>query len=502
MGEAVEFVNSGFSLTDLADEFYSDKGSMRRPYHGYTFLYEALFQHLRDRPVSLLELGLARTPEEFRGRAELRSDVNSPSVEMWLRYFPHAHVTGFDLSDFSGQRSERFDFVRGDLGRKDDYQKLAALGRNFDIIVDDGSHASMHQLLAFAELFPLVKDGGFYVIEDIGKQPAQIESANPTSHTVSALFREFLRLGCFPETSPLGSECFNAFLGQINNILFLPYHNDIGERDQLVIIHKKEGSRFHHYRTNVRFYVREPSSEDRESLKRQVRLDAENPYAHLYLAKLKASGGDFKAAAEHLDIAEFLAPDSPQVTLERVRVLFARAEVDQAVGLAVEMMTSSAMADTVVEEIAPELIAKELYLPALDVLEAMLQLSRSSSKGHYFAGQCLEKLGRTEEALNSYRTAYELAPERLMYLRAYAKVGESIRLPGLLEYLEQQRSRFEGRATAFSALAAKVYMTFGEKGAAVENLLVAAADPEKKLWAENFARKHSLELPDTLDSGG
>jgi hypothetical protein len=35
-----------------------------------------------------------------------------------------------------------------------------------DIIVDDGSHDSGHQILTFATLFPHLKPNGYYVVED------------------------------------------------------------------------------------------------------------------------------------------------------------------------------------------------------------------------------------------------------------------------------------------------------------------------------------------------
>ena len=37
----------------------------------------------------------------------------------------------------------------------------------FDIVVDDASHWDVHQLATLENLFPLVKPGGFYVIEDV-----------------------------------------------------------------------------------------------------------------------------------------------------------------------------------------------------------------------------------------------------------------------------------------------------------------------------------------------
>jgi len=40
-------------------------------------------------------------------------------------------------------------------------------GGNFDIVLDDASHIPWHQLFTFAVLFPHVKEGGWYILEDL-----------------------------------------------------------------------------------------------------------------------------------------------------------------------------------------------------------------------------------------------------------------------------------------------------------------------------------------------
>ena len=57
----------------------------------------------------------------------------------------------------------------------------------FDIIVDDGSHASYHQQLTMLKLFPLVKSGGLYIIEDLHWQPPQYEATLPNVPRTSRL---------------------------------------------------------------------------------------------------------------------------------------------------------------------------------------------------------------------------------------------------------------------------------------------------------------------------
>ena len=44
---------------------------------------------------------------------------------------------------------------------------MAQVGGDFDIIIDDGSHIVAHQIISFKTLFPYLKSGGIYVIEDL-----------------------------------------------------------------------------------------------------------------------------------------------------------------------------------------------------------------------------------------------------------------------------------------------------------------------------------------------
>ena len=45
-------------------------------------------------------------------------------------------------------------------------QKVAGEFGPFDLIIDDGSHVNAHVITTFEVLFPLLKTGGLYVVED------------------------------------------------------------------------------------------------------------------------------------------------------------------------------------------------------------------------------------------------------------------------------------------------------------------------------------------------
>jgi hypothetical protein len=184
------------NLDELANKYRSDKGTRHRSAHGYTMVYEPLFHALKEKPISILEMGLAIGGPEL-GHSADRAVTNVPSISMWKEYFPSAHIHGFDISDFSTFSDERFTFTRGDSGNRADLAKLAEQGP-FDIVIDDASHASYHQLTALSALMNSVKPGGFYIIEDLQWQPATYERELPKAPKVADLLLKYRRLGALP----------------------------------------------------------------------------------------------------------------------------------------------------------------------------------------------------------------------------------------------------------------------------------------------------------------
>jgi hypothetical protein len=52
----------------------------------------------------------------------------------------------------------------------------------WDIVIDDGSHLPRHQLVSFCALFPFVRPGGLYIIEDI--ESSYYNSPSPSLYGV------------------------------------------------------------------------------------------------------------------------------------------------------------------------------------------------------------------------------------------------------------------------------------------------------------------------------
>ncbi|WP_271618037.1 glycosyltransferase [Bradyrhizobium sp. CCBAU 51745] len=159
-------------LTQLAAKYDSDKGATAKGdvAHHYTRVYHELFRSKALEPVRILEIGLCR------GRVEGRAQDQVPSLQMWLDYFPNAEIIGVDIEDFSWFSHPRVRIHRLDQGDRGMLEELARKEKPLDIIIDDGSHASVHQHLTLGVLFPALKPGGLFVIEGLDWQPPEIPS--------------------------------------------------------------------------------------------------------------------------------------------------------------------------------------------------------------------------------------------------------------------------------------------------------------------------------------
>jgi cephalosporin hydroxylase len=125
-------------------------------WHHYFDIYTRHFERYRGRPITMLEIGV------FRGG----------SLRMWKEYFhPDSTIVGIDI-DKSCQAHEIANqkvFVR--IGSQADPAFLATVNGEFgpfDIILDDGSHKTHHQIVSFGALFrSALKDDGCYMVEDV-----------------------------------------------------------------------------------------------------------------------------------------------------------------------------------------------------------------------------------------------------------------------------------------------------------------------------------------------
>lgn len=146
-------------LSELANKAGTDKGTTAFCSHSYTIIYNQLFEPLTSGHVKMLEIGVA--DPRFPGA----------SAQMWRDYFPDLYFVGYDINPDAAKYQDLANNVYifiGDQNSPEDLQRcIDSHGGEFDIILDDGSHYSEHILTSFENLFPHLKPGGYYVIEDL-----------------------------------------------------------------------------------------------------------------------------------------------------------------------------------------------------------------------------------------------------------------------------------------------------------------------------------------------
>ena len=95
------------------------------------------------------------------------------SLRCWRDYFSNATIYGIDLYQHSLQEN-RIETYIADQSNLTDLEKIVKIiGKEIDIIIDDGSHVDQHQAFSFMFLERFLSSTGIYVIEDI--QPSAIE---------------------------------------------------------------------------------------------------------------------------------------------------------------------------------------------------------------------------------------------------------------------------------------------------------------------------------------
>jgi hypothetical protein len=140
-------------------------------HHGYLEFYERFFRDLRNEPICLLEIGV----------------LEGASVRMWSEYFPRARVIGVDVNpDVVKFETERITIEIANQANVAQLVELAIRYGPFDIVLDDGSHMWNDQITSLQYLYPFVRAGGFYVIEDLDTSFGQYAKTFNGSSTVSA----------------------------------------------------------------------------------------------------------------------------------------------------------------------------------------------------------------------------------------------------------------------------------------------------------------------------
>jgi len=147
-------------LEGVARLFYEHQGRQIDKCAHYLAAYERFFAPLRagfperdtTRPLRFLEIGVK----------------HGGSLQLWREYFgQHARIVGIDVDSRCEASADRDVEVRiGSQADADFLRRVVAEMGGVDVVLDDGSHVASHQRVSFDVLFPLLSNGGLYIVED------------------------------------------------------------------------------------------------------------------------------------------------------------------------------------------------------------------------------------------------------------------------------------------------------------------------------------------------
>lgn len=139
--------------SDLRRYFERNDGRMIHKWMHYFPIYERHLAPYRGKRVTMLEIGVS----------------HGGSLEMWRHYLGRrAHIVGIDIDPrVTTLGGRQISVYAGDQSDSTFLDEIVRRHGPFDIVLDDGSHLSRHQIASIEHLWPHVVDGGMYIVEDV-----------------------------------------------------------------------------------------------------------------------------------------------------------------------------------------------------------------------------------------------------------------------------------------------------------------------------------------------
>jgi hypothetical protein len=140
-------------LSDFQRIFFSEPHRITEKWLNYLEVYERHMARFRGRRLRLVEFGVSQ----------------GGSLDLWERYFgADAELIGVDINP-DCRRFERAN-VRVHVCDQGDRVAMTQLARAIgpvDIVLDDGGHTMTQQINTFDIFYPLVRDRGVFICEDV-----------------------------------------------------------------------------------------------------------------------------------------------------------------------------------------------------------------------------------------------------------------------------------------------------------------------------------------------
>jgi hypothetical protein len=139
------------SLEELFDRGVG--GGRCSKWRHYFEIYDRYLTPFRGKACTYLEIGVSQ----------------GGSLEILQEYLgPEAKIIGLDIKPECLQWARNgLEVLIGDQASPEFLGQVVAPKGPFDIIIDDGGHVPDQQLVSFMTLWPTLKEGGVYIVEDL-----------------------------------------------------------------------------------------------------------------------------------------------------------------------------------------------------------------------------------------------------------------------------------------------------------------------------------------------
>jgi hypothetical protein len=147
---------------------FNQNGSDKGDSHGYHRVYATLMNPSSMNNFRIMEIGLGTNYIDTASNMG-RFGVPGASLRSWRDFDSTIEVVGADIDSRILFQEERIATHQLDQTDDSSWQRLDLVlrGQTFDLIIDDGLHSPLANLLTVKNLLPKLHAGGHMVIEDV-----------------------------------------------------------------------------------------------------------------------------------------------------------------------------------------------------------------------------------------------------------------------------------------------------------------------------------------------
>ncbi len=238
-------ISNANEMNDLENYFRSNDKRLIHKWIHYFDVYDRYFGKYRGKEVILLEIGVSQ----------------GGSLQMWKDYFgENAKIFGIDIDPKCKELEEKN--IEIFIGSQSDKKFLREVRQKIppvDILIDDGGHTMIQQIVTFKELFDHIKEDGIYLCEDLH-----------TSYWLK-YGGGYKRKGTFIEYSKNFIDYLNAFhseqrIFKVNQFTKSVY--SIHYYDSIIVLEKRKISPPYHEMTGIPSFRHDPGSITKRILRR------------------------------------------------------------------------------------------------------------------------------------------------------------------------------------------------------------------------------------------